>query len=92
MQFLKRGVREGAEIGYWLCINAERPPGMRGCGADVGAGFACAGPGLLTDTEFFLGDDGAVAADVFLLEVVKEATTLTYQHFKCAFSCMIFVI
>ena len=50
------------------------------------------GAELFADTEFFLSDDGAVAVDVFAHEVVKEATTLTYEHLQSALSCMIFVI
>ena len=48
--------------------------------------------GLLTYTKFFLGDDGAVAVDVFLDKVVKKAAALTYESLQCAFCAMIFVI
>ena len=47
---------------------------------------------LLADTQLFLRDDSAVAVDVFTHQVVEKTTTLTYQHLKSAFSCMIFVI
>ena len=33
---------------------------------------------LLTNTELF--DDCTIALDVFLLEIVEQATTLTYQR------------
>ncbi len=47
---------------------------------------------LFADAELFLSDDGAVAGDVFTHEVVKQTTTLTYQHLKSALCCMILVI
>lgn len=47
---------------------------------------------LFADAELFLSDDGTVAGDVFAHEVVEQTTTLTYQHLKSAFGCMIFVI
>ena len=48
--------------------------------------------GLLADAEFLLRDDGAVAGDVLLDKVVKEAATLADKCLKGACSCMIFVI
>lgn len=48
--------------------------------------------GLLADTELFLCDDGAIAADVFAHQVVEKTTTLANKHFKSALSRMIFVI
>lgn len=47
---------------------------------------------LFADAELFLSDDGAIAVDVFLDEVIKKATTLTNECFKSAGCCMIFVI
>jgi len=47
---------------------------------------------LFADAELFLCDDGAVAVDVLTHEVVEQTTTLTNQHLKSAFGCMIFVI
>ena len=47
---------------------------------------------LFADTKLFLGDDSAVAVDVFLNEVVEKTTTLTYESLKSASCCIIFVI
>lgn len=41
-------------------------------------------PVLFTDTELFLGDDGAVTVDVFANQVVEQTTTLTYECFQRA--------
>lgn len=48
--------------------------------------------GLLTDAELFLGDDGAVAVDVFAHQVVEKTTALTYEHLQSALCCMILMI
>lgn len=48
--------------------------------------------GLLADTELFLGDDGAIAVDVFAHKVVQKAAALADEHLKGAFSGMIFVV
>ena len=50
------------------------------------------GAELFADTEFFLSDDGAVALDIGLDQVIKEATTLTYEHLKGTGGGIIFVI
>lgn len=47
---------------------------------------------LLADTKFFLGDDCAVAVDVFAHEVVKHTATLTYEFLQSAFGGIIFVV
>lgn len=48
--------------------------------------------GLLADAELFLGDDGTVAGDVLLDQVIKQATALTYESLKGAGGSIIFVI
>ncbi len=47
---------------------------------------------LLSDTEFFLGDDGTVAVDVLADQVVEKTTTLTYQSLECSCGRIIFMI
>lgn len=47
---------------------------------------------LLSDTEFFLGDDGTVAVDVLADQVVEKTTTLTYQSLKSSCGRIIFMI
>ena len=37
---------------------------------------------LLADTEFLLSDDSTVAVDVLANQVVKQTTTLTYEHLQ----------
>ena len=41
-------------------------------------------PFLLTDAELFLGDDGAVAVDVFADKVIQQTATLTDEGFQRA--------
>ena len=48
--------------------------------------------GLLSDTKLFLGDDSAVAVDVFADQVIQQATTLTDEGLKSTSCCMIFMI
>ncbi len=58
-------------------------------------GFSAKNPrqrGLLADAELFLGDDGAVAVDVLLDQVVEKAATLADEGLKSTSGCMIFVI
>ena len=50
------------------------------------------GSGLFSDTEFFLGDDGTVAVDVFLHQVVEKTTTFTYQFLQCALCRIVLMI
>ena len=45
---------------------------------------------LLTQTQSL--DDGAVALDVSLLEVVEQSATLTYQLGQCPFSAIILTV
>lgn len=47
---------------------------------------------LFADAELFLGDDGTVALDIVLDEIIEQATTLAYQRFKSACGGIIFVI
>ena len=47
---------------------------------------------LLADAEFLLGDDGAVAVDVLADQVVKKATTLTYESLQSAGRGMVLVV
>ena len=47
---------------------------------------------LLADAELLLGDDGAVAVDVFALQVVEKATTLADEHLQGALGGVVFVI
>lgn len=59
----------------------------------AGAAFLVSGRnGLLSDSELFFGDDGAVAADVFPDQVVKQTAALADKLFKGAGRSMIFVI
>ena len=47
---------------------------------------------LLTDAEFLLGDDGTITVDILANQIVKERTTLTYEHLKCACRGIILVV
>lgn len=47
---------------------------------------------LFADTEFFLGDDCAIAVDVLADQIVEQAATLTYKRFQCACCGIVFVI
>ena len=47
---------------------------------------------LLADAELLLGDDGAVAVDVFALQVIEKATTLADEHLKGALGGVVFVV
>ncbi len=47
---------------------------------------------LFADAELLVGDDGTVAVDVLLDEIIKETAALAYKSLKSTFSCMIFVI
>ena len=42
---------------------------------------------LLTQAEFF--DDGTVAVDVAVVQIVEQSATLTYQHSQSSFSAII---
>ncbi len=47
---------------------------------------------LFPNAKFFLGNDGAVTANVLLDKVIKQATAFTYKHFKGSCSAIILVI
>ena len=47
---------------------------------------------LLTDTEFLLSDDRAVAVDVFADQIVEKAATLTYESLEGAGGSVVFVV
>lgn len=46
----------------------------------------------LSDTELLLGDEGTIAVDVGLDQIVKKTTALTYQCLQSPRSSIIFVI
>ena len=46
--------------------------------------------GLLPDAEFF--DDGTITFDIDLHQVVKQTTTLPYEHLQCARSVEVFLV
>lgn len=46
----------------------------------------------LSDTELLLGDEGTIAVDVGLDQIVKETTALAYMSLKGACCGIIFVI
>ena len=48
--------------------------------------------GLLADTEFLLGDEGAVTVDVLAHQIIEQFAALTYQHLKCTLSRMILLV
>ena len=45
---------------------------------------------LLTQAKFF--NDGTVAVDVAIVQVVEQRTAFTYQHSQSSFSAIIFYI
>ncbi len=53
-----------------LCLLETKPDFFR---------FSALSLKLLADTKLFLGDDSAVAGDILLDQIIKEATTLTYE-------------
>ena len=54
--------------------------------------FRLVSVGLLTDAEFFLGDDGAVAVDVFAHQIVEQTAALTYHSFQSAGGSEVLVV
>ena len=81
----------GRLILYMIRLKKQRLPTINAAAPCVIFKRALCGV-LLADTELFLGNDCAVAGDVFLGAIVKKTTTLAYKHFKSALCCMIFVI
>ena len=47
---------------------------------------------LLTDTELFLRDDGAIAVDILTDKIVEKTTTLTYESLESAGGSVVFVV
>ncbi len=54
----------------------------RCCAAVPVVEISRSGTGLLADTQFLLGDEGAVTVDVLAHQVIEQFAALTYQHLK----------